>query len=185
MSLPKTELASRIEKTTKLIEKFDLDFVFVYFDEYNVMNGRYLTGWCPSVERGAAIVSNYCDPFLIGGPEAGPYAKLESAISETVSSQVFMVPEEEYKSNLQDVFRNVKRETVSTIELSLLNSGPVTEDLDKFILFTEDVLESKNYKSEITYIIHRSLPDLNIEIDIKISQGNEFIHDKIRIDRSI
>ena len=96
MSLPKEELASRIEKTKKLIEEQNLDFVFIYFDEYNVMNGRYLTGWCPSVERGAAIVSNYCDPFLIGGPEAGPYAKLESAISETVSSQVFMVPEEEY-----------------------------------------------------------------------------------------
>lgn len=46
MSLPKEELASRIVKTKRLIEEHDLDFVFVYFDEYNVMNGRYLTGWC-------------------------------------------------------------------------------------------------------------------------------------------
>ena len=96
MSLPEAELASRIEKTRKLLEEWDLDFVFVYFDEFNVMNGRYLTGWCPSVEKGAVIVSNCCDPFLIGGPEAGPYAELDSAIKETVSSRVFMVPEEEY-----------------------------------------------------------------------------------------
>jgi Xaa-Pro aminopeptidase len=60
------------------------------------MNGRFLTGWSPSVERGAVIVSSYGEPFLVGGPEAGPYARLESAIKETVSSLVFMVPEEEY-----------------------------------------------------------------------------------------
>jgi Xaa-Pro aminopeptidase len=102
MSLPTQELKSRIQKTKKLIDTHDLDFLFVYFDEHNVMNGRYLTGWCPSVERGAVIVSNSCDPFLIGGPEAGPYAELDSAIKETVSSKVFMVPEEEYP--MADIF---------------------------------------------------------------------------------
>ncbi|GAG40633.1 unnamed protein product, partial [marine sediment metagenome] len=96
MSLPENELATRIQKVKKLIEKENFDFAFIYFDEYNVMNGRYLTGWCPSVERGAVIVSNHCDPFLIGGPEAGPFAELDSAIKESVSSLVFMVPEEEY-----------------------------------------------------------------------------------------
>jgi Xaa-Pro aminopeptidase len=96
MSLPENELAARIQKVKKLIDKENLDFAFIYFDEFNVMNGRYLTGWCPSVERGAVIVSNHCDPFLIGGPEAGPFAQLDSAIKESVSSLVFMVPEEEY-----------------------------------------------------------------------------------------
>ena len=96
MSLPKYELDMRLGKVKGLIDKHNLDFLFVYFDEYNVMNGRYLTGWCPTVERGAVVVSNYCEPFLIGGPEAGPYAELESAIKTTLSCLVFMVPEEEY-----------------------------------------------------------------------------------------
>jgi Xaa-Pro aminopeptidase len=96
MSLPKGELDSRIDRVKRIIDKYDLDFMFVYYDEYNVMNGRYLTGWCPSIERGAVVVSNYCEPFLIGGPEAAPFAQLESAIKETVSCIVFMVPEEEY-----------------------------------------------------------------------------------------
>ncbi|MHB1483697.1 MAG: M24 family metallopeptidase [Saccharofermentanales bacterium] len=96
MSLPKTELNLRIEAVKKLLNEKNLDLAFVYFDEYNVMNGRYLTGWCPTVERGAVIVARDRDPFLIGGPEAGPYARLESAIKETVSCRVFMVPEEEY-----------------------------------------------------------------------------------------
>ncbi|MCL4385127.1 MAG: Xaa-Pro peptidase family protein [Cyanobacteria bacterium] len=96
MSLPDNEYKSRIEKVKKLAADKKLDFIFVYFDEYNVMNGRYLTGWCPTIERGAVIVSNYCEPFLIGGPEAQPYAKMESKIKATESSLVFMVPEEEY-----------------------------------------------------------------------------------------
>jgi Xaa-Pro aminopeptidase len=96
MALPRSEYDSRIKKARGLLEEKGLDFLFVYFDEFNVMNGRFLTGWCPSVERGAVIVSRDSEPFLVGGPEAGPYARLESAITETVSSLVFMVPGEEY-----------------------------------------------------------------------------------------
>ena len=96
MSMPLEEYEPRVRKAKALAEKRDVDFLFVYFDEFNVMNGRYLTGWCPSVERGAVIVPRDRDPFLVGGPEAGPYAKLDSVIKETVSSLVFMVPEEEY-----------------------------------------------------------------------------------------
>ncbi len=70
MSLPDNEFKTRIKKVQDLAQKHNVDFIFVYFDEYNVMNGRFLTGWCPTVERGAAIISNYCEPFLIGGPEA-------------------------------------------------------------------------------------------------------------------
>lgn len=96
MSLPKQEYQQRISKTLSVIENNNLDFLFIYFDEYNVMNGRYLTGWCPSVERGAVVVSPYNDPFLIGGPEAAPYAEMDSAIKNTVSCELFMVEEEEY-----------------------------------------------------------------------------------------
>jgi Xaa-Pro aminopeptidase len=96
MSIPQAEHEARVKKARALADAKGLDFLFVYFDEFNVMNGRYLTGWCPSVERGAVIVSSHCEPFLVGGPEAGPYARLESAIKETISSLVFMVPEEEY-----------------------------------------------------------------------------------------
>jgi Xaa-Pro aminopeptidase len=96
MSLPDNEFKTRIENAKKIATKNDLDFIFVYFDEYNVMNGRYLTGWYPTIELGAVIVSNYCEPFLIGGPVAGPYAKMESKIKDMESSLVFMTPEEEY-----------------------------------------------------------------------------------------
>lgn len=46
MALPQTEKDLRIKAVEKLLEDKGLDFAFVYFDEYNVMNGRYLTGYC-------------------------------------------------------------------------------------------------------------------------------------------
>jgi Xaa-Pro aminopeptidase len=96
MSIPNSEMEGRARRALRLAEENGADFLFVYYDEYNVMNGRYLTGWCPTIERGAVIISRFRDPFLIGGPEAGPSARLDSDIKEIVSSQVFMVPEEEY-----------------------------------------------------------------------------------------
>ncbi len=96
MSIPKSEQQARFASALGLAERSKADFLFVYYDEYNVMNGRYLTGWCPTIERGAVIVSGFREPFLIGGPEAGPTARLDSDIKEIVSSRVFMVPEEEY-----------------------------------------------------------------------------------------
>lgn len=130
MSLPDNEFKSRIEKVNEIASKKDLDFVFVYFDEYNVMNGRYLTGWCPTVERGAVIISKYCEPFLIGGPEAGPYAKMESKIKETVSSLVFMVPEEEYPGAEILSFNQISKKyfwgkTIKKIGLVGTNSLPL------------------------------------------------------------
>jgi Xaa-Pro aminopeptidase len=96
MTLPDKEFDSRISKVKNLAKEKGLDFIFIYFDEYNVMNGRYLTGLWPTIERMAVVVSNYSEPFLIGGPEAGPIAKMESKIKLVESSLVFMVPEEEY-----------------------------------------------------------------------------------------
>jgi Xaa-Pro aminopeptidase len=96
MSIPENEFRSRCLRAEELLKRNGVDILFVYFDEYNVMNGRYLTGWCPTIERGAVIVSGYREPFLIGGPEAGPSARLDSIIKEIACSRVFMVPEEEY-----------------------------------------------------------------------------------------
>lgn len=96
MSLETNEFNRRMVQIRTLMEKSELDFLFIYFDEYNVMNGRYLTGWCPSVERGAVVVPREGEPFLLGGPEAAPYAKLDSKIKTTVNSSLFMVPGEEY-----------------------------------------------------------------------------------------
>jgi len=94
--LPTSERDARLARFRKIIEAKGLDFALVYYDEFNIGNGWYLTGWCPQFESGAALVPQTGEPMILGGPESEPFAKQDSAITETRNFPVFMVPDEEY-----------------------------------------------------------------------------------------
>jgi Xaa-Pro aminopeptidase len=94
--LPKEESNRRTEKVREIMGSEDLDIALVYYDEFNIGNGWYLTGWCPQFESGAVLVPRVGEPMILGGPESEPFAKLDSAITETRNFSVFMVPDEEY-----------------------------------------------------------------------------------------
>lgn len=90
------EVKSRIEKVKRILDLYELDFAFVYYDEFNLANGWYLTAWCPQFESGAVLVPREGEPMILGGPESEPFARYDSAIKETRNLPVFMVPDEEY-----------------------------------------------------------------------------------------
>ena len=94
--LIESEAQARIAAVRTLLEKNNLDLALVYYDEFNIGNGWYLTGWCPQFESGAVLVPRKGTPMILGGPESEPFAKLDSAITETRNFPVFMVPDEEY-----------------------------------------------------------------------------------------
>lgn len=94
--LPQDECRKRLKDVQKLLVRHDLDIALVYYDEFNIGNGWYMTGWCPQFEAGAVLVPREGDPMILGGPESEPYAKLDSAWKETRNFPVFMVPDEEY-----------------------------------------------------------------------------------------
>lgn len=94
--LPEQEYQVRLGRVRELMQKHELDIVLVYYDEFNIGNGWYLTGWCPQFESGAVLVPRVGEPMLLGGPESEPFAKLDSAIKKTRNFPVFMVPDEEY-----------------------------------------------------------------------------------------
>ncbi|MFH2068739.1 MAG: Xaa-Pro peptidase family protein [Candidatus Omnitrophota bacterium] len=94
--LTKEERDLRLAKTKKVMAEKKLDVALVYYDEFNIGNGWYLTGWCPQFESGAVLVPREGEPIILGGPESEPFAKLDSAITETRNFPVFMVPDEEY-----------------------------------------------------------------------------------------
>jgi len=94
--LPESEYEDRILRVRELMDRQKLDVVLVYYDEFNIGNGWYLTGWCPQFESGAVLVPRTGEPMLLGGPESEPFAKLDSAITKTRNFPVFMVPNEEY-----------------------------------------------------------------------------------------
>ncbi|MCL5104005.1 MAG: Xaa-Pro peptidase family protein [Armatimonadetes bacterium] len=86
----------RLASLRGIMERRSLDAALVYYDEFNIGNGWYLTGWCPQFESGAVLVPRIGEPMILGGPESEPFAKLDSAITETRNFPVFMVPDEEY-----------------------------------------------------------------------------------------
>jgi len=90
------EFQKRIGRVRELIDQHSLDCALIYYDEFNLANAWYLTGWCPQFESGAVLVPAEGDPMILGGPESEPFAKMDSAIKETRNLPVFMVPDEEY-----------------------------------------------------------------------------------------
>jgi Xaa-Pro aminopeptidase len=94
--LSQSESEVRIARVRRILEEENLDLALVYYDEFNIGNGWYLTGWCPQFESGAVLIPRQGDALILGGPESEPFAKLDSAIKETRNFPVFMVPDEEY-----------------------------------------------------------------------------------------
>ena len=90
------ETEKRLNDVRQILRDKKLDAALVYFDELNVANGWYLTGWCGQFEKGAVLVPVEGEPILLGGPESEPFAQAESAITKVRCFPVFMVPEEEY-----------------------------------------------------------------------------------------
>ena len=105
------EHKARISQVRDILEKDNLDFAFVYYDEFNLANGWYLTAWCPQYESGAVLVPRDGEPLILGGPESEPFAKQDSAIKETRNLPVFMVPDEEYPNakiiSFTDLFNEI------------------------------------------------------------------------------
>jgi Xaa-Pro aminopeptidase len=90
------ERDARLRKLRDIMAAGGLEIALVYYDEFNIGNGWYLTGWCPQFESGAVLVPREGEPMLLGGPESEPFAKRDSAITATRNFPVFMVPDEEY-----------------------------------------------------------------------------------------
>ncbi|MEA4822559.1 MAG: Xaa-Pro peptidase family protein [Clostridiaceae bacterium] len=104
----RAEQDARIARFAKFLDSKDLDFALVYYDETNVANGWYLTAWCPQFESGSVLISREGQAMILGGPESEPFAKQDSAVTDTRNVPVFMVPDEEYPNakiiSLHDLF---------------------------------------------------------------------------------
>ncbi|MGN6491908.1 MAG: M24 family metallopeptidase [Agriterribacter sp.] len=113
--LIETESAARIRKVQELLAVNNLDIALVYYDEFNIGNGWYLTGWCPQFESGAVLVPRQGEPMILGGPESEPFAKLDSMVKETRNFTVFMVPDEEYPNATIIDFKKLFEELTASL----------------------------------------------------------------------
>ncbi len=130
--LEKIESEKRIARVRTLLAAQSLDFALVYYDEFNIGNGWYLTGWCPQFESGAVLVPRAGAPRLLGGPESEPFAKLDSTITETRNFPVFMVPDEEYPNatiiDFPKLFAELKAELGAVRRVGLVGAGRMPAD---------------------------------------------------------
>lgn len=125
--LDKAESEIRIARVRDLLKANNLDAALVYYDEFNIGNGWYLTGWCPQFESGAVLIPRSGVPRLLGGPESEPFAKLDSAITETRNFPVFMVPDEEYPNatiiDFPKLFAELNAELGSVRRIGMIGAG--------------------------------------------------------------
>ncbi len=136
--LEKAESDKRIAQVKSLLKAQNLDMALVYYDEFNIGNGWYLTGWCPQFESGAVLVPRTGVPRLLGGPESEPFAKLDSTITETRNFPVFMVPDEEYPNatiiDFPKLFAELNAELGSVRRVGLVGAGRMPADCYKQIV---------------------------------------------------
>ena len=159
--LTKEERDVRLRRVRGVMGKSGLDFALVYYDEFNIGNGWYLTGWCPQFESGAVLVPREGEPMILGGPESEPFAKLDSAITETRNFPVFMVPDEEYPNATITNFSALFAELNSTLgqlkRVGLVGAGRMPADCYRQIVegfkgvelvdFTREYVELRYLKS--------------------------------------
>jgi Xaa-Pro aminopeptidase len=130
--LPESESKQRVEKLRALLQDRKLDAAIVYYDEFNIGNGWYLTGWCPQFESGAVLVPSEGPPLILGGPESEPFAKLDSAVKETRNFTVFMVPDEEYPNaviiDFPKLLAEMKKTCKSFKRIGLVGAGRMPVD---------------------------------------------------------
>lgn len=153
MWIPRKECWNRIQRTQRILEKENLEIALVYYDELNIANGWYLSGWCPQFESGIVLVPRQGDPMILGGPESEPFAKIDSAITETRNVSVFMVPEEEYPnayiSSFQEIFQEIgardKFERIGIVGLKKMPYG-VFKSLSEALRGTEFMDITKHFE---------------------------------------
>jgi Xaa-Pro aminopeptidase len=128
------ETLARLEKVREIINEEKIDAALIYYDELNIANGWYLTGWCPQFEKGAVLVLKTGDTLLLGGPESEPFAKQSSAIKETRNFKVFMVPDEEYPNaeiiGFEELFNEIGKK-IQLKKLGLVGTGEMPYALYK------------------------------------------------------
>ena len=130
--LSQEERDIRLSKVQAILKAKNLDLALVYYDEFNIGNGWYLTGWCPQFESGAVLILKDGSAMLLGGPESEPFAKLDSAITETRNFPVFMVPDEEYPNatitDFPSLFAELKSREGAIHRVGLVGGGRMPAD---------------------------------------------------------
>ena len=160
--LPEDERDIRLKTVRDVMATRGFDALFVYYDELNVGNGWYLTGWCPQFESGSVLVPREGECMILGGPESEPFAKLDSAIAETRNVPAFMVPEEEYPNatitDFPDLCAELKSKLGRLERIGVVGLGRMPADCHRQITEVFEGVELLDFTSDYVKLRCRKTP---------------------------
>jgi len=155
------EFKRRKDNIVGILKENKLKAGLIYYDELNIGNGWYLSGWCPQFESGSILVTDEGYAAMLGGPESEPFAKMDCTIKETKNIPVFMVPDEEYpyaeivdfKTVFNEIFGQAKIDKIGIVGMNSMPYGVyslLSKDLEgtEFIDITDQYEQLRVIKSE-------------------------------------
>ncbi|MBC7333091.1 MAG: aminopeptidase P family protein [Actinobacteria bacterium] len=159
--IEKKEFERRKQSVVDILGRNNLRAALIYYDEVNIGNGWYLSGWCPQFESGSILITDTGYAAILGGPESEPFAKMDSTIKETKNIPVFMVPDEEYpyaeitnfKEVFSEAFGNQKLDKIGIVGMGSIPYGVYRRLVDELgdvelIDITEQYEELRIIKSD-------------------------------------
>ena len=94
-------------------------------------------------------------------------------------------PELKSDNYLYESFTNLKGELIKTVDISLLNNEDVSKNLNKFILFSKEVLGNRSFVEDVKFNLVSYGNTTEVHMNITLTQGNSFIEDKFIINRTV
>ena len=82
-------------------------------------------------------------------------------------------------------FKNLKAETVRTIDNSLLNKQSIQSNLNDFIEFSKDFNARKGYNQTITYATSQSGEQTLVLLNISLASSNSYLSESLIITRNV
>lgn len=130
----KKEFERRKSNVIGILNQNNIKAALIYYDELNIGNGWYLSGWCPQFESGSILITDSGYVAILGGPESEPFAKMDCIIKETKNIPAFMVPDEEYPCAeitnfgkvFNEIFGNKKIDKIGIVGMSSVPYGVYT-----------------------------------------------------------
>ena len=86
---------------------------------------------------------------------------------------------------LYENFINLKGELIKTVDISILNKENVSTNLKNFIIFSNNIFESKNYNEDVKFDVSTYGNTTIVNVNVTLGLDNSFIEDKFIINRTV
>jgi hypothetical protein len=81
-------------------------------------------------------------------------------------------------------FSNLKAELIKTVDLSLINQEPVSDNLYNFTEFSKEVFKKKGYAEDVKYSITLG-PQTIVYLNVSLSSKNYYLLESLIINRTV